>query len=323
MRKILFIISSFVLLSIHSYGQALVVESSGHDLYLTHKVIAKENYYSVGRLYNTPPKDIATYNKLQFEKGLIIGENIKIPLTQHNFSQTDSATETLTPIYHIVQAKETLSRVSLMYKVSPALIKKWNKLKTDALSKDSKLIIGYLKIAKGPSFPVVKETKPQADSITKKADKKKPVKDSKIAVDTLKQLIVEPKKEENKTETKEKSENKENIIITNQQEGVFKRIYDEQAKSKTEVSEMGASGIFKSTSGWQDGKYYCFHNTAPQGTIIKVTNNTTGKSIYAKVLDILPDIKQNEGLLLQLSNAAAEQLGASGNKFDCSISYFK
>ena len=87
-------------------------------------------------------------------------------------------------------------------------------------------------------------------------------------------------------------------------------------------NEFGAAATFKTTSGWQDGKYYCFHNTAEPGTIIKVTNNANGKAVYAKVLDAIPDIKQNAGLLIRISNSAAEELGAT-DKFDCSISYAK
>ena len=105
--------------------------------------------------------------------------------------------------------------------------------------------------------------------------------------------------------------------------GAFKKLYDDQQGSKTSVTESGISGVFKSTSGWQDGKYYCFHNTAPAGTIVKITNTINGKSIYAKVLDLIPDINQNAGLILHLSNSAAEELGVSGTRFDCSINYSK
>jgi hypothetical protein len=41
------------------------------------------------------------------------------------------------------------------------------------------------------------------------------------------------------------------------------------------------------------------------------------------VLDAIPDIKQNTGLLLRISNSAAEELGVSDTKFDCAISYAK
>jgi hypothetical protein len=100
-------------------------------------------------------------------------------------------------------------------------------------------------------------------------------------------------------------------------------LYNDQSGNKTPVNENGSAGIFKSTSGWQDGKYYCFNNNALPGTIIKITDNLTGKSVYAKVLDAIPDIKQNSDLTLILSNAAAEELGAAEGKFDCALSYVK
>jgi rare lipoprotein A (peptidoglycan hydrolase) len=83
----------------------------------------------------------------------------------------------------------------------------------------------------------------------------------------------------------------------------------------------GEAGIFKSTSGWQDGKYYCLHNSAPIGSIVKITNTTNNKIIYAKVLDVIPDIKQNNGVVVRLSNAAADVLGAGTDNFECVINY--
>ena len=89
------------------------------------------------------------------------------------------------------------------------------------------------------------------------------------------------------------------------------------------VNETGTGGIFKSTSGWEDGKYYCLHNTAAAGTILKITNKATGKSVYAKVLDLIPDIKQNESLIIRISNAAANALGTTQDKLECTINYSK
>ena len=59
------------------------------------------------------------------------------------------------------------------------------------------------------------------------------------------------------------------------------------------------------------------------GAVLKVTDNASGKSVYAKVLDAIPDIKQNAGLSVVLSNAAAEELGAGENKFSCVLSFGK
>jgi hypothetical protein len=105
--------------------------------------------------------------------------------------------------------------------------------------------------------------------------------------------------------------------------GVFKNLYESQTNGNAIIKEDGTAGIFKSTSGWKDGKYYCLHNTAPAGTIIKITNAVTGKSVYAKVLDLIPDIKQNANLLIRISNAAADELGAGEANFSCTLNYSK
>ncbi len=89
------------------------------------------------------------------------------------------------------------------------------------------------------------------------------------------------------------------------------------------MNETGNAGVFKSTSGWQDGKYYCFNNNAAPGAVIKVIDYITGKSVYAKVLDAIPDIKQNSGLTIIISNSAADELGAETPGFNCSLSYVK
>ncbi|MEO8855272.1 MAG: hypothetical protein ABI359_15925, partial [Ginsengibacter sp.] len=65
----------------------------------------------------------------------------------------------------------------------------------------------------------------------------------------------------------------------------------------------------------------CFSNDATAGTVLKITNNSTGKSIFAKVLDTIPAIQQNEGLIVVVSNAAASELGAGDNKFDCVVNF--
>ena len=94
--------------------------------------------------------------------------------------------------------------------------------------------------------------------------------------------------------------------------------FNEQASVK---EETGTAAVFKSTSGWEDGKYYCLHNTAPAGSIVKITNKNTQRSVYAKVLDVIPDLKQNAGILIRLSNAAADELGAGENNFDAILNY--
>src|SRR5215831_6144966 len=66
----------------------LIVQSNNKGHYLEHKVAPKENFYSIGRLYHVSPKDIEAFNGLDMNKGLSIGQTLKIPLNKTNFSQS-------------------------------------------------------------------------------------------------------------------------------------------------------------------------------------------------------------------------------------------
>ncbi|HUS00592.1 MAG TPA: hypothetical protein VMY77_02635, partial [Chitinophagaceae bacterium] len=206
-------------------------------------------------------------------------------------------------------------------KVPLDVLKKWNRLTGDAVGAGTKLIVGYLKVLKDQS-PLASQAMKinSGDFVIKKTDDKKP------PVKIREEKIAEPLPKETKPVVIEKTAEINSVRTSgtiNFNGGKFKSLYSEQIKNRSLENEFGVAAIFKTTSGWQDGKYYCFHNTAEPGTIIKVTNNTNGRSVYAKVLDAIPDIKQNSGLLLRISNSAADELGVFDIKFDCSVSYAK
>lgn len=295
---------------------------------ITHTVGPKESLTSIGRLYNINGRELANFNNIDYEKGLSLGQVLRIPATGAKTTPAVASpvvkkepvvTKPVvknnevagSPIYHTVAKKETLYGISTMYgKVPIADIKKWNNLTADGLNEGMQLIVGYT--AKGTA-PVVKNVVKETPPVVVKETP--PVKQE---VKEVKQPPVVVKKEETPVPP---------VVNTNSGKsfngGYFKSLYTSQTNNADVASETGMAGIFKSTSGWEDGKYYCLHNDATAGTIVKISNTATGKSIYAKVLDVIPDIKQNTGLLLRLSNAAAEELGVSDAKFNCSVSYSK
>ncbi len=98
--------------------------------------------------------------------------------------------------------------------------------------------------------------------------------------------------------------------------GYFKSLYGESGKTAT-----GNAGVFKSTSGWHDGKYYALMNNVSVGSIIKVDNPVNGRAIYAKVLGSLPDMKESAGLTVRISDAAAAELEVNAAKFGVDVKY--
>lgn len=312
----------------------LEIKGTGNDLYIDHPVSAKESFYSIGRMYNVNPKELASFNHLKLTSGLNIGENLKIPLDKNNFLQEGKATnsEALIPVYHTVNSGETLYRLGVNYnKVPLASLKKWNHLQSDAVSVGAPMIVGYLKVDKGQS-PLANAKSNVANEVAIAPQKQeKPVDKTPEATVTI--AAPNPrnpdvvKSEKNETPVSATEEAKTVSVTTNTKTninlsgGYFKNLFVQQSAGKSSTADAGSAGIFKSTSGWQDGKYYCFHNQAAPGTVLKVTDNATGKTVYAKVLDAIPDIKQNTGLVLIISNAAAEELGVTDNKFNCLITY--
>jgi LysM repeat protein len=294
-----------------------------------HTVGPKETLFSIGRLYKVHPRELAEFNNIPYGSGLNVGQVLNIPAkrtmeplppvtadpTDPPVVKTVVKTEVkkadpvaLQPVYHKVQKKETLYQVSRLYnKVPIDDLKKWNHLASDGLSEGMNLIVGYTAAGTVPVKTIAVEPKPVIEKpneiVVEKKPEPVPQKSTPTQTETVKAPVT-------------------NIDI-NFKGGVFKTLYDSQVKGSEVLKEEGTAGVFKSTSGWNDGKYYCLHNSAAPGTIIKISNKTTGRSVYAKVLDIIPDLKQNTGLLIRISNAASAELGAGENNFECELSYSK
>ena len=68
-------------------------------------------------------------------------------------------------------------------------------------------------------------------------------------------------------------------------------------------------------------KYLALHPTAPVGTIMRVRNEMTNLSVFVRVVGKLPDTGANNNVLIRLSPAAQEALGALDGKFRVELSY--
>jgi hypothetical protein len=187
-------------------------------------------------------------------------------------------------VYHIVGKSEGLYRIGKWYGNQPvAVLKQRNNLRSDALSLGQKLLVGY----------IVTSGKPEA------------VPPASIgANDTVISLMKGSVEEEIKEIPKAPPPQK---ILSYTGEGVFANEYS-PAEGEI-VKRTGKASSFKSESGWSDGRFYVLNSSLKAGLVVKISNPSTGVFVYAKVVGPLPDIKQNHGLSLRLSNAAATMLG--------------
>jgi LysM repeat protein len=322
----------FVFISLTSFAQTtplMVQLDNNNNPYLIHTVGAKENYYSIGRIYNISPRVYAPYNGLELTTPMSIGQQVKIPLNEVNFWQTGTRkeNETVIPVYHLVKQGGALSRISQLYKTDNASVKSWNNLSSEEVSTGSKLIIGFLKVDKtlSPlaaqgmnvrSEPNIVKQQPKVE-VKKEEPKPAPVvvKKEEPRPEPVKQQPVEVKKEEPKVEI---------TTVNYSGNGFFKDEFNKQTNNgKHLVGNSGAGSVFKSTSGWSDGKYYVLMDNVEKGTIVLIKNPSNGKAIYAKVLGGVEETSPGSGLLFRISNAAASQLGISAEKFTAELSWGK
>lgn len=310
MKRIILALLHVILLTgfLNAQQSQLMINSGDKGVYLMHEVAAKENYYSIGRLYNVNPKELASYNDLDMSKGLSVGQALKVPLGKTNFSQTTNGKGT--PVYYKVGEKEGLYRVSVnSNKASLDNLRKWNNLSSDNITSGSLLIVGYLIGGEAETVVTKVETKPELPS-EKLSEEKSTI--GVINQEGIKDEPVAPKA------VKMVSNN-----TSNGNGGYFKSHFDAQVKSTpVKHDQTVTSGIFKTASGWQDLKYYMLIDKVEPGTIVKIINPSNNKSIYAKVLGEMSGIRQNQGLDIRISNAAATALEiADTDKFIVKVNY--
>jgi hypothetical protein len=367
---VLILISFFFAKFARSQSNELIIQGQTGKLYLEHTVVAKENWYSVGRLYNVNPKELAPFNNLTLAKPLIIGESLEIPLTPTNFSQNGvkAAGETLVPVIHITQEKEWMYRISVNHnKVPIPNIEKWNNVTPDQIHPGLHLIVGYLKVktalsalaanvpvSASPAPPVATTTKPAVTPAPSTTAPAAPTPNASVPTTSTPATSTSSAATTTKPATSTPTTPKPMTVVTKPvtsdspvastptasapvtshsispspvtsapappaphfNGGAFRGDFNDGGKSAS-----GMGGVFKSTSGWQDGKYYALMNNMTVGTIVRITDPSTNKTVYAKILGQLPEMKESAGLSIRMSNAAAAELGESDTRFNIQVNY--
>jgi len=318
-RRKIIALMVFVLVVHTALAQDYLTKGASPDLHLQHTIAPKETWYSLGRMYNLPPAELAGYNKTPISRPLDIGQQVKIPLTAANFSQDGrkGADEVLIPVYHIVQPREWMYRISVNHnKVPIEKLEEWNNISRDDAKAGTRLIVGYLKVKSGNLAQGVSPAPSPTPASRSATTTASGLDRSETAAAAQRQ----PAGSSSGTATRNDpavSRQPPSGTPASGPGGYFKSLYSAQGGQHF----SGVAGIFKSTSGWQDGKYYALISNVTVGTIIRITYPQTNKSVYAKVLGELPDMKESVGLRIRISDSAAGELGAVNGKFSVDISY--
>lgn len=291
-----------------------------------------------GASIKIPSKDVKT-EVIVPEKEVVVAMKT-VPVVKEEERQTPDITipntKTL-PIEYTVAKGDNLYRLSKTYKTTEAQLMKWNGMKNDLIRPGQIIIVGQDSSAelaiperkpnKSTYTPAVNKPKKSLPFVAR--DTTKVVKDSTVIVMEDTDVMMKPRNVKfTARDTTTQTQTREMSVVADpppiakyarfvNEEGFYAGYFNR--KNISNNSTTGDGGTFKSTSGWNDKKFYILINDINQGTIVRITANN--KSVCAKVMGPLPNIKEDLGLVARLNAAAADALGIQDAKFSVLVNY--
>ena len=273
---------------------------------IKHTVKGGETLFAISRKYDVSPEDIKKWNGLDSDI-LKIGQVLVIKVQKEDEAPAviNNAPNNLEGEKYIVKKGETLYALSRKFNVAIDDIVKWNSLESQSLSEGQHLTISPKEIMNDPSH--ANESTQNVQSTT-----------STLIIDSVKTNTEQPDKEDVEevvaTTPKNKQENE-----PPQNRTILKKEADDEVDEFVEVVERGVAELIPNTA--DVNKYLALHRTAKVGTIIRVRNEMNDREIWARVINKLPDTGDNNNVLVKISQAAYNQLGALDKKFRVVVTY--
>ena len=264
-----------------SFQDSIGVETLSGKKVILYKIEPKDNYYSLGRKYGISPKIIMEFND---NAPLNIGTIIRIPTDISSAKTIYGKTES--PDNATTETLHTVTKKETLYSISAIYGMRMEELKKLNNLKSNALSIG--KVLK------VIDNKSQ--------DSKPPVKEEVIKEAPKPQPVVEDKQDGDSTESNPVKE------IPRNKYGI------------TELEEKGTA-VWIDDKNLDATKSYALHRTAPVGTVIKITNPMSGRSVFAKVVGRYTENETTKDVIIVITKAAAEAIGVIDKRFYVNIGY--
>lgn len=293
-----------------SIGQILRIPYAGSNPekgdYKIHVVRPEETLYSIARAYEVNVEDIKKWNNMSMNL-LDIGQKLKIYENTRDEALPDiperNTTEEVDVTRHTVRAGETLYSLSRKYGTSLEDLRAWNSLDYNDISAGQELIVQKTKRKVEPAPVVVPPTTGTAS-----------------APGEPEPADIAQENRENETQAVASVDSVEETQST--QVTYNLEVNEPLDRENTNYEEVEEDGLAELIDGsGNNRKYLALHRTAAMGTIMRVRNEMNGQEVFVRIIGRLPDTGTNRNVLIKISKAAYEQLGAIDNRFRVRISY--
>jgi len=268
----------------------------------SHTVLKGETLYSISLLYGMHVEELMSLNKLA-TNSVRIGDILKVKTGKGSTldAQTSQKPELPATGLYIVQPHETLYAISARYGLQVSEVKELNSLANDDIHSGQ-----TLKLRSGAGEPVSHAADPVSEPATK-AGKPNKVQKEPVAA----------KKPDTATETKVAK--KPEIVFTPTPstpvttEPVEKHVAHEYRED--------GMGTWLENNDLNQARSVALHHSAPVGTVLKVTNPASRKSVFVKVVGNFQENAENKNAVVIISKSAANLIGAVNQNFRVELSY--
>ncbi len=335
------------------------VENQNGKKVVLHQVVAKDTYYSIARRYNVVPKDIMAFNDSKFLSiGLIVkvptnqafqGKTVvpATPVATTNGTDVQNLTE------HIVQKKENLNMLAEKYGTTVNEIKKANNLTSINLQIGQVLKIPSKVVETEKTEQPVIAAKIEQPKQVVVVDKKEPAKPEEEFIEhtvasnetmysiatryktTMEQLKVKNNLKDNSLSVGQKLLIKGqypvkkpftppvNAAVDPDSNNTIKDPSLRYAASRYGLNQVDEKGtaVWIADPDLDPSKMLVLHRTAPIGKVIKITNPMTNRTTFAKVVGKFTENESTKDVIIVMTKAVADALGALDKRFYCNLTY--
>jgi len=270
--------------------------------YLIHRVKSGETLFILSKRYSVPPAVLADVNRVSYQDGLPEGSKFRIPIDDYNFIRIESVVKSK-PVFYRAGDEDDLRSISRMMGVSQSAIQRWNHRNTPDIATGDILQVGWVAYDAAQK-PFAKPDTTRSQAIAAHPGTTFPARP--MMHDTVKPA---PKPALAEKDT------------TTEMVSAFEALYEKQVQGVSTNEESGAAVFYPLRTQAAPGVYYAFHNTAGKGTILSITNPANGKTVYAKVIGTIPNLKEYHNSIVGLSGNAVSALGARERRMFCKIKY--
>jgi len=320
---------------------------------IEHTVAPKEFLSKIAEKYGTTVEEVKKANNLS-SNNLRIGQKLKIPATKNieeskvvSVAEEKPADDTK-PVNaagtHTVLRNETIFTIAKQYGVTAYQLRKLNNLPDNAISIGQVLkvpggIVTDVQVPKEkqvePAVAVPVNTSKEESfihtvatgenifSIAKKYNltayqirSANKLSDNSIKVD---QKLVIPKPPQPKSVNEASKEDQESEPdSTMVKDPKLRR--DPSVYGLSQIEEKGAA-VWIADADLDSSKMLVLHRTAPVGRVIKITNPMTNKTTFAKVVGKFTENESTKDVIIVMTKAVADSLGALDKRFFCNLTY--